>query len=103
MMTAMRTEPRATMRTAYIDGGPAPWVQRGRPLSHRRRREHEDLHYSRLRNRCTQSRLPERGGDHPSVLDSSGAISHSRDSIVMSRNDDGRRAAEGPDQLDDRG
>jgi hypothetical protein len=37
MIAAMRTEPRATMRTAYIDGGPAPWVQRRRPLSRRRR------------------------------------------------------------------
>jgi hypothetical protein len=37
MITAMRTEPRATIRTAYIDGDPAPWIQRGRPLNHRRR------------------------------------------------------------------
>jgi hypothetical protein len=39
MITAMRTEPRATMPTAYIDGGAPPWLLRQRLLSHRQRPE----------------------------------------------------------------
>jgi hypothetical protein len=54
MITAMRTETRAKMRTAYIDGGGAHWFLRQRPLSHSPgARRHHGIGLSSVRARSS--------------------------------------------------